>query len=395
MRPRRSCSRFLGRHGPIEDALNHVRDVRVHAGDGGAVTDIEVVGTQAPVYQARTEAQGRRLIVDLSHADVVGAPEALTGTSGLSGGVLTTAFESNGSMTRVAVNFAKDATYRIKPDGATLHILLYPALGSSSASTLPAIEKVGAKTEATAELAQVRFERRPESGQVIAKDRVIIGVTAAHMPAYSLDTTASGRARLVLHGTSLPEALVRTFDVAQYHGSLRTITTFKDDKTSDCIIEIDRYGSEQGTVEIEGDKIVWSFDVPTNHVASPIGGAGRTRTVAREDEPADVPKVLTSIHQGEDGVQVQTAGGGEAGFAQTVAEQGRGPLHGPAHRSRPQGRRRPQHPAFSRRHRAREHRHRRRRVGQRSRSACATCPGTRHSTSSRRRRVSGWCGRAT
>jgi type IV pilus assembly protein PilQ len=304
-----------------QDALNHVRDVRVHAGDGGAVTDIEVVGTQPPVFQARTEAQGRRLIVDLSHTDVVGAPEALTGTNGLSGGVLTTAFQSNGSMTRVAINFAKDATYRIKPDGTTLHILLYSALGSSSASTLASLDKVGAKTEATAELAQVRFERRPPSAQVLGKDRVIISVTSSSMPAYTLDTTPQGHAKLVLHGTSLPDAQVRTFDVAQYHGSLRTITTSKDEKTGDCIVEIDRMGSEQGTVEIEGDKLVWSFDVPKNLVASPIGGAGRTRTVAREDEPADVPKVLTSIHQGEDGVQVQTAGGGEAGFAQTVAEQ--------------------------------------------------------------------------
>jgi len=285
------------------------------------VTDIEVVGTQPPVFQARTEAQGRRLIVDLSHTDVVGAPEALTGTNGLSGGVLTTAFQSNGSMTRVAINFAKDATYRIKPDGTTLHILLYSALGSSSASTLASLDKVGAKTEATAELAQVRFERRPPSAQVLGKDRVIISVTSSSMPAYTLDTTPQGHAKLVLHGTSLPDAQVRTFDVAQYHGSLRTITTSKDEKTGDCIVEIDRMGSEQGTVEIEGDKLVWSFDVPKNLVASPIGGAGRTRTVAREDEPADVPKVLTSIHQGEDGVQVQTAGGGEAGFAQTVAEQ--------------------------------------------------------------------------
>ena len=119
------------------------------------------------------------------------------------------------------------------------------------------------------------------------------------MPSYSLDTTASGRVRLALHGTKAEAAVLHTLDVAQYRGILRTVTTSKDDKTGDCIIEVDHWGTEQGSVEVEGDKLVWSFDVPRNKVTPIIGRV--TRTVAREDEDPNVQKVLTSIHQDEDG----------------------------------------------------------------------------------------------
>ncbi len=309
-----------------DSATNHVRDVRVHAGENGATTDIEVVGTDAPNFQARLEANGRRLVVDLSGADVAGAPEAITGTKGLSGGVLTRAFSADGrTMTRITINFAADATYRIKPDGNSLHVLLYGSLGSSAASALPAVEKSSAKNEvvsaAAAELSEVRFERKPEQQGAVGKDRVVISLSA--MPAYTLDT-ANGHMRLLLHGTKVPDGLSRTLDVSAYHGALHTVTTSKDEKSGDCAIEIDRYSGEQGDVAVEGDKLVWSFDVPRNHVVSPILGPGRVRTVAREDDAADVPRVLTSFHEGEttDGTQEATSGGSEtAGFAQSTAAQ--------------------------------------------------------------------------
>ncbi len=308
---------------------NHVRDVRVHAGEAGATTDVELVGSQAPQFQARLEANGRRLIVDLTNADVAGAPEAITGTNGISGGVLTRAYRTDGStMTRVVINFSRDATYRLKPDGNTLHVLLYGStLGSSAASTLPSIEKSSAKNDViaavTTELSEVRFERKPTTPTVIGKDRIVIGVTT--MPSYSLDTTTSGHARLSLHATKAPDNLLHTLDVTPYRGSLRTVTTTKDEKSGDTIIEIDRIGSDHGEVAIEGDKLVWSFDVPRNSVASPIG---RTRTVAREEEAANVPHVLTSIHQNEDGTEEKVAGGGEAGFASTTAGQAVGRYSG-------------------------------------------------------------------
>jgi type IV pilus assembly protein PilQ len=305
-----------------DGGANHVRDVRVHDGDAGAATDVEIVGTQPPVYQARFDATRKRLVVDLSHADVVSAPQAITGTHGLAGGVLTSAYttDSGGSMTRVVVNFASAATYRIKPEGDKLHILLYGTLGSSAASTLPDIDRAVAKTDATpsAELSDVRFERKPGAVGSVGKDRIVISLSP--MPAYSLDTTASGHVRLTLHGTKVPDPLVRTLDVSPYRGSLRTVSTFRSEKGGDCIIEIDRAGDGDGDVAVEGDKLVWSFDVPNNRVASPIGIA-HVRTVERDDVPTDIPKVFTSIHAAEDGVQEATTGGSEAGFSSSSAEQ--------------------------------------------------------------------------
>jgi type IV pilus assembly protein PilQ len=310
-------------------ALNHVKDVRVHAGAFGAATDVEVTATDAPQFQARLEAGGKRLVVDLTNTDVTGAPDAITGTNGLSAGVLTRAFSTDGhTMTRIVVNLANNATYRLKPDGNTLHILLYGALGSSAASTLASAEKSSAKNEATTELAEVRFERKPESPGSVGKDRIVIGLST--MPAYSLDTSSSGRVRLTLRGTKVPDGLLRTLDVAPYRGTLRTVTTSKDEKSGDCVIEIDRFGADQGEVAVEGDKLVWSFDVPKSRVQSPLASARSVRTVAREEEPTDVPKVLTSFHEGEstDGTKEATAGGGEAGFAQSNSAQAVGRYNG-------------------------------------------------------------------
>src|SRR4051812_44792630 len=76
-----------------DGASNHVRDVKVHAAEGiPGGTEIEVVGTGAPTFNVRVTEGGKRLLIDLSDADVVGAPEAITNPSGVVGGILTQAF---------------------------------------------------------------------------------------------------------------------------------------------------------------------------------------------------------------------------------------------------------------------------------------------------------------
>src|SRR5665811_199584 len=105
-------------------APNHVRDVKVHPAEGiPGATEIEVVGTETPTWSVRAEAGGKRLLVDMGNTDVVGAPEALTDSQGAVGGVQTQAFKTDtGSMTRLTVNLAKDATYRVRADGTTLRM---------------------------------------------------------------------------------------------------------------------------------------------------------------------------------------------------------------------------------------------------------------------------------
>src|SRR4051794_39468281 len=81
---------------------NHVRDVKVRAHEGA--TEIEVVGTGVPTYSARVAEGGKRLIVDLSGADVAGAPEAITTPTGVVGGVFTQAYKTDaGTVARVSI----------------------------------------------------------------------------------------------------------------------------------------------------------------------------------------------------------------------------------------------------------------------------------------------------
>src|SRR4051812_37892281 len=72
---------------------NHVHDVKVRATDTATgAAEIEVVGTTAPIYNLRVEGNGRRLVVDITDADVTGVKEATTfplGTTGVVGGIMT------------------------------------------------------------------------------------------------------------------------------------------------------------------------------------------------------------------------------------------------------------------------------------------------------------------
>jgi type IV pilus assembly protein PilQ len=286
---------------------NHVRDVRVKAED--ETTEVEVVGTQAPVYVVRAMDGGRRLQIDLSSADVVGAPQALNPSAGLVGGILTQAYKSpSGSQTRVILSLREDASYRIRPDGDTLRIVLSPKVVG------PGVEKRQRAEKAV--VRDLRFERSPEG-----KDRIVVSLDA--IPSYTKGIGPTGKLRLELRGTSLPPALQRTVDVSAYRGQLRSLTAMDDKGVT--VVEVDRASGGEGELAVEGDKLVWSFDVPDRKQPSPIGkpATRHASTIAREEIPTDIPKVTTNIHDGED-VRVETVGGEQAGFTSTLAAQAAG-----------------------------------------------------------------------
>ena len=313
---------------------NHVRDVKVHAAAGApGATEIEVVGTDLPVFNARLEAGGKRLLVDLTNADVAGAPEALTGLAGVVGGVLTQSFrgDGGGSTTRLAVSLSGHASYRIHAEGTTLKITLTPTSdAAASVAAGPVAAPLAAKTGSGAEVSvrDVTFERAPASQSGPASDRVVVALTGT--PAYTLAVTPAGHVRLEIKGAHVPESLKRTLDVSSYRGALKTVSTFEDAATSTTIVEIDRAGEEQGTVSLDGDKLVWSFAVPKNVVvASPLAvpGARRVITVAK-DPDFPLEKIETSIHGDDANVQVETTGGAQAGFTSSVAAQQQGRFNG-------------------------------------------------------------------
>jgi type IV pilus assembly protein PilQ len=329
-----------------DGAANHVRDVRVHTTDatsGGA--EIEIAGTGALTYSVRVADGGRRVLIDLSDTDVLGAPIALTNSVGVIGGILTQSFDTNaGRMTRVTVTLDRAASYRMVPEATTLRVVFTPnatpnptALltgGHAASAVASASPAASGPIVAMATIRDVRFERVPGTASGCGAngcDRVVIELDG--LPAYSLGVTPSGHPRIELRATKLPDAFARTLDVSAYGGALKSVTASHDGSTGSTVLELDRANDVSGTVSVEGGKLTWSFPVlksgaqpspiaPVRIDGQPVskdgGAVRRVVTVARESEPKDLPRIETSIHE-QDPV-VETSGGGAAGFASVAGD---------------------------------------------------------------------------
>lgn len=309
---------------------NHVRDVKIRSTDTSTgATEIEVVGTTAPVFNVRVESGGKRLLVDISNADVIGLKEAVTAPMGVVGGVLTQGFKTEaGQMTRLSVSLVKQASYRVKTEGTTLKVILTPAAitGAASAADVKAAGGDAPVAEVVStELADVRFEKGKGGA-----DRVLITTTA--VPAYSLGTTPGGRVRLELKKTQLPKTLAKTMDLAAQHSPLKSVRTFYEASSESTIIEIDREGMAQGSIAVDGKAIIWAFDAPKMGATGATAPSRKSVTVARERVEEGGPKIETSIHGGDGSasdVKIEVDGATEtAGFAATVNAQGAGRFNG-------------------------------------------------------------------
>ncbi len=336
---------LLGSSPAFADAApNHVRGVAVHAADSAASVagsaEIEIQGTATPTYNVRVESGGKRLVVELSNADIAGAPEAITEATGVVGGVLTQTFKTpngTGNVTRLIVNLAKPATYRVRTDGTTLRISLTPDASTSAGVEAAAVPETHASPSSTAGngppmVTGVKFERTAASGKgercANGCDRIVIAASAA--APYAVTVTPKGNLRLAVKGARLQEGVSRTLDVTAYKGGLSNVTTSYSAAADATLIEVARDVDVQGHVSLEGSNLVWSFELPTgssvrtvNGKARGDGGATRhTVTVAREDALPDVPRVQTAYNgNGESDVHIESTAGGEAGFTSTTPAQ--------------------------------------------------------------------------
>lgn len=313
-----------------DGAPNHVRDVKIREIDAKAgSTEIEVVGTSAPVFSVRVEAGGKRLLVDISNSDVVGAKDPITMT-GVVSGVVTQGFKSEaGSMTRLSISLTKQATYRVRAEGTTLKVILTPA-----ALTEPAVgptPKADTPNKDQPSLTAVRFERATKACST-GCDRVVISTTTT--PAYALTNGEGGKVRLELKKTQLgAKELAKTLDLTGEHGPLKSVTTKYDASTDTTIVEIDRDGGAQGSVSQSPSGLVWAFDGPSAKNAKGPTARGASRTVAREPNNDTGPKIETSIHGGsiddKDKPEIEVKTGTEAsGFTSTINAQAAGRYNG-------------------------------------------------------------------
>ncbi len=175
---------------------NHVRDVKLKPDDAASrAAEIEIVGTGAPAYSVRVADGGRKLLLDLSDSDVVGAPAAITAPSGVVGGILTQSYPSGvGQMTRLTVTLQREASYRVVPDGTTLRLVITPLGQSAGAAAQGPGGRAGSRGETATvrrhslrALAGERVELRDAAGD--SCDRVVVDLGS--IPAYSLAPSAS------------------------------------------------------------------------------------------------------------------------------------------------------------------------------------------------------------
>ena len=281
-----------------------------------------------------------------------------------------------GQMTRLTVTLQREASYRVVPDGTTLRVLLTPT-GAAAPVAADDDPRSRRPPESTAIVHDVRFERS-SVGLVELRERrhatASSSTSGASPPTRSCPRRRAGCGSSCA-ATALPDALARTLDVSAYRGALKSITASHDAERTRPSSRSTRSPRRPARSRSKAALLVWSFPVPKSSAqASPIarvhidgkavgkdGGAVRqVVTVAREPAAEDLPRIETSIH--DEDPEVETSGGGAAGFASARRQRARAAaLHRAAHRHRSQGRGHPQRPAAPGRHRSREHRHGRRR----------------------------------
>jgi type IV pilus assembly protein PilQ len=282
-------------------ATRHATAVEVRPLEEPRAAEVAVTFTGVPVYTARLDRGNRRLVVDVSDADVTKAPPALTDRVGVVGGVLTQAFRTGGSeTTRVLVTLLEDARYSITTRDQQLVIRLRPGP--------PGIDELDAKPRATPEkavpeeqsprLVDVRFEHHADEDDVV--------IELSSIPRFSAEKSPSGRPRLVLSGTEMGEKLERALDVAAFGGLVTTVSTFHDAANQRAVtLEAEADQNTESRVSRRGGALVWSFykagtlPASVTGIAQDGGAARKARTLHVEEQIKDIPQVTTDYKAGK------------------------------------------------------------------------------------------------
>ncbi|MDI1448269.1 type IV pilus secretin PilQ [Polyangium sp. 6x1] len=302
-----------------------VRDVKL-AAVGKGEARVSVTTSAEPRFFARVDGGGKRLVIDVSGAEIKGAPAAITQGNALVGGVLTQTFDQDGKkITRVLVQLARTAEYRISATSTGLVVDLAaadatapmraatPVVTSSSAAP-KAEERKAEHAAAGAAVTNVRYDHQA------GKDRVTVELNESVK--FSHVTSASGRSILELEGVRLPDALERKLDVSAFGGTITAISTYRrKSDASRVVVEVEPKGDAVGVASREGNTLVLTFADSAAHpmlsgVGADGGAARRVRTVAREEDVAGAPSTSRAAET--------TASGEEAaGFLPTTLAQQR------------------------------------------------------------------------
>ena len=311
---------------PTVSTKNHVKKVQVHLLDEagaeavgapkvkGGVTEVEVIGTSTPMYTARLDAG--RVIVDVSDADVDASVSAITGKTGVVGGVMTQVSTTGDiKWTRVSIALAKDATYRVRVDGTTLRIWLSPSEAKVDA---PSASVAGTTASKGVKVTDVTFAHE------LGVDKVMVKLTGP--VTYSSNATATGKSKIELTGATLPDDLERTLDVSAFKGNVSAISTFrKQDNSGAIVFEADRLADVTADAKIESKTdgttvLVWTFsrvgsdafkqgnDSTKTGIGYDGGIAKKTKTIGKEPALVETKSEDDSASSFLSSVPMQAAG---------------------------------------------------------------------------------------
>ena len=266
--------------------------------DGGA--EVLIRSDAVPNYSARIAQGGKRIIVDLRDAKVVGAGEAITDVTGVVGGVLTQTFMAQGTRTtRVLIQLLSNAEYRVVPHSEGLRVILRKAAKTAPMKLaqrprrLRAQAKEGATRRGLAALHDVRFEHGRH------EDRVVLNIGGeARLVVVRKSNT---RTLVRLPKTSLAPALQRTLDVGAFGGIVRAISTYE--QHGDVVVDVDHVRFAHGTTARYGDTVHFVFSRGAPH--SSLTGVARDGLAARQT------KRLGSSEPSLSALDLALRGGGE------------------------------------------------------------------------------------
>ncbi|MFI5297900.1 MAG: type IV pilus secretin PilQ [Polyangiales bacterium] len=269
------------------------------------VTEVTLNLTASPTYSARLE--GRRLLIDITDADVDASVPAITSKTGLVGGVLSqTSATESGSLTRVSIALNADAQFRLHADGNILRVWL------------TALDETGAKpaTAVKPQVMDVKFAHTADADTVT--------ITLSTNAKYSASAPSTGKSRLELSDTILPDDLERTLDVSAFKGVVTSVSTYHKDGV--VILEADRSASTSADAKVDtksdGTSVMtWTF--------SRLGDDGKPLVHLKPGIGADGGAVRTTKSLGHDAATIETTEDSESsGFLSSVPMQAAGKYTG-------------------------------------------------------------------
>ncbi|MEZ4299832.1 MAG: type IV pilus secretin PilQ [Polyangiaceae bacterium] len=293
-------------------SMVHVKKVALASPVTGSAT-VTVTTSSLPSFSARVANSGTRLLVDITDGSVASnfPDAAIVQGNDLVSGVMTQAYEIDGQrVARVLVQLAKQAEYEIRADASGLTI----ALASAPVTRPKPVPRAGAKPSSDA--GNTALTTTPVGGPGISdvrfahkdgEDSVAVDLTSTL--SFTELPSESGKSVIEITGATLPDALQKKLDTTAFGGPVSSVSVYrrKSDPTK-VVIEVARPEGTRASFTRKDGTLVYSFSAAPVAPAAPAvaqaaskapaaaaapakSDAPRSRTIAREEEITDIPKV--------------------------------------------------------------------------------------------------------